>query len=79
MENDKITASLSKTAGQASRAARAETEILKAAHDRRVLVEKEIAEIKPKALLDREAAEKYEDLITERAHLDQVIGRSRAP
>ncbi|HCE08561.1 MAG TPA: hypothetical protein DEQ40_08165 [Oxalobacteraceae bacterium] len=77
MNTDTVAASLSKSAGQASRAARAEAEIVKAAHARRDIVESKLAELKPKTLLDRAAAEQYEDYIAERAHLDQVIGRAR--
>lgn len=78
MNTDSIASGLSKAAGQASSSARAEAEILKAAHERREIVERELDELRPRTLSDRESAEKYEDLIAERGHLDQVIGRSRA-
>lgn len=77
MDSEKVSGSLSDLSGHASRAARAETEILKAAHEQREIVEKKMAELKPTTLTDARAAEQYEDLIMERAHIDQVIGRGR--
>lgn len=56
----------------------AERRILESAEHRREAVQKQIAQLRPRALLDDAAGERYQDLILERGRLDIVIANARA-
>lgn len=55
----------------------AERRILQAAEERLDAVQSEIGTLRPRALADADAAERYQALILERGKLQQVIARSR--
>lgn len=55
----------------------AERKILDAAQKRREWVVGQIAELRPRALLESEAGEQYQSLVEERAKLDIVIAQAQ--
>lgn len=55
----------------------AERQILEAAEDRHQAVQRAIDALRPRAVADREAAERYQELVEERGRLWKVIAAAR--
>lgn len=55
----------------------AERKILEAAEKRQEWVSGQIAELRPRALLENEASDRYQALVEERAKLDIVIAQAK--
>lgn len=76
MDISSLQSSLSDSAKGAARAARADGEIVKAAHERREVIQNKIAALVPMVHTDHEAAAEYSDLVLERGEIDKVLGRT---
>lgn len=64
--------------GLAARTHEAEQSILAAAEERERAIDAELAKLRPRALLDDDAARRVEELTAERGHLHTIAAKSRA-
>ena len=64
--------------GLSARTAETERRILAAASERLSAVEADIATLRPRALIDHAAGDRYQALALERGQIETVIGRARA-
>lgn len=67
---DSLRADLTDLGQQSLRAAKADTEMTRAAEDRRNWIDARLEELRPTAETDAAAGDEYQSLIAERGHID---------